>query len=94
MYCKFFFFLGNKLPSSYICIYIYIFIFGYLWRVINAMVRKSELIQVEEMKKSRERPKITLVEVTKKDLSIKEVIENMTSYRIEWRKRIHVADPN
>ena len=62
--------------------------------MINALVRKSELIQVEEMKKSRERPKITLVEVTKKDLSIKEVIENMTSYRIEWRKRIHVAAPN
>jgi len=89
MHCEFFF-LGNKLPSSYI----YIYIFGYLWRVINALVRKSELIQVEEMKKSRERRKITLVEVTKKDLSIKEVIENMTSYRIEWRKRIHVADPN
>ena len=48
--------------------------------MINVLVRKSELIQVGEMKKSRERPKITLEEVTKKDLSIKEVIENITSY--------------
>ena len=25
---------------------------------------------------------------------IKKITESMTSYKIEWRKRIHVADPN
>ena len=83
MYCEFFFWVTNCLVHRYI----YIYIFGYLWRVINVLVRKSKLIQVGEMKKSRGRPKITLEEVTKKDLSIKEVIENITSYWIEWRKK-------
>ena len=41
---------------------------------INALVRKSELIQVERIKKGRGRPKITLVEVIKKDL----ITKNMT----------------
>ena len=62
-------------------------------RPINAPVRKSKLIQVQEIKKFRGRPKIILVEVIKKDLSAKGVIENMTSYRTEWRKRMHGADP-
>jgi hypothetical protein len=50
-------------------------------RVINALVRKSELIQVEGTKKGRE-----------KDMSIKEVGKSLTLYRIEWRKRIHLVD--
>ena len=49
--------------------------------------------QLRELKKGRGIPKITLVEEIK-DLSITEVIENMISNKIEWRKRIHVADPN
>ena len=35
-------------------------------KAINALVRKSELIQVEGMKKGRGRPNITLLEVFKK----------------------------
>jgi hypothetical protein len=35
-------------------------------RAINAPVKKSELIQVDRMKKDRGRPKITLIEVVKK----------------------------
>ena len=50
------------------------------------------------MKKDRERgrgrPKMTLLEGMKKDMSIREVIESITSDKIEWRKRIHVNDPN
>ena len=30
----------------------------------------------------------------KRDIIIKEVIETMALDRIEWRKRIHVANPN
>ena len=57
-------------------------------------MRKSELIEVEIMKKSRERPKITLIEVIKNDMSIKEVTKIMTSDYIEWQKRKHVVDPD
>ena len=52
-------------------------------REINALVRKSELIQVEGMKKSKGRPNIIFVKVFKKDISIKEVIETMILDRIE-----------
>ena len=48
--------------------------FGHVWRrVINALVRKSDYIQVERRKKGRGRPKIILVKVVKNDVSIKEV---------------------
>ena len=63
-------------------------------KAINVLIRKSELIQVEETQKGRGRPKITLVDVVKKDKSIKEVTEVMTMDRIERKKRIHKAIPN
>lgn len=63
-------------------------------RAINARVRKSEWDQVERTIKNRGWPSITLVEVIKDDLSIKEVTENMTSNIIELKKRKHVANPN
>jgi hypothetical protein len=44
------------------------------------------------MKQDRGRPKIKLVEVVKNDMSIKEVTGSMTLDRIEFQKRIHVAD--
>jgi len=52
------------------------------------------LIYVEVMKKSRGRPKFTLVEVIKEDMPNRKVIESMTSNKIEWKKRIHMVDPN
>ena len=36
-------------------------------RAINTLVRKSELIQVNKMKKGKISPKITLVEIVKND---------------------------
>ena len=48
----------------------------------------------EQKKKSRGRPKITLGEVVKNDMWIKDVIESMILGRIEWRKRIYVVDPD
>lgn len=44
------------------------------------------MIQVEKMKKGLKRPKITLVKVVKKDLSIKEVMKNVTLGRIDRGK--------
>ena len=55
-------------------------------RVINATIRKSGLIQVKGMKKCRGRPKLTLVEKVKVDMSTKEVIESMMLGRIDGGK--------
>ena len=69
--------------------------FGHVQRrAINESIKKIELIQVEGSKKGSGRLKIKLVLVIKKETSIREVTETMTLDRIEWRKRIHIADPN
>ena len=57
-------------------------------RATNAPVRMNE-----GTKKGRRRPKIILL-VVKKDMSIKKVTKIMTLNRIEWRKRIHLVNPN
>lgn len=58
--------------------------FGHVQRiVIDAPMRKSGWILVERTKKVRGIPKITLVEMVKKDMLIKKVIESMTLYRID-----------
>ena len=61
-------------------------------REINALIRKSELIQVERTRKSKGRPNITFVNVFKKYISIKEVTETAILDRIEWKKIIHITD--
>jgi len=38
-------------------------------------------------------PKITLVEVKEKDMSIREVLKSMNLDRIQWKKIIFVVDP-
>lgn len=59
-------------------------------RAINALVRTSELIQVERTmtgrgRSSRNRKKAILKKnVVKKHMSIKEITEYMTSNRIKW----------
>ena len=52
-------------------------------RVIYALGKKSELIQVNGVKKDKGRPKITLIEVVKKNMLTKEVAESTTSNKIE-----------
>jgi hypothetical protein len=46
----------------------------------------------EGMKRDRGRPKITLVEIVKKEMLVKEVIESMILDRIEWWIRIHMTE--
>lgn len=46
------------------------------------------LIQVDATKKGRGRSKISLLEVVKKNMSMKEVTKSMFLDRIEWRRRI------
>ena len=55
----------------------------FIGEMIHTPIRKSKLIQVKGMKKDRGRPKITLIEVVKKDMSIKDVTKSITSDRIE-----------
>ena len=63
------------------------------WRSTSSGNR-VKLSKLREQKMYR-KPKITLVEVIKKkDMSIKKVINNMTLDIIEWRKRMHMANPN
>ena len=59
---------------------------------IHASVKKSDLIQVDRMKRGKERPKITLVEIVKMNILVKEVTKNMILDRIEWWRKIHVVD--
>ena len=44
------------------------------------------------MKKGRGRHQMKLVEVLKKDMTIKKITESMILISIEWWKRIHVVD--
>ena len=44
---------------------------------------ESEFIEVGETKKGIGRPKITLIEEVKNDISIKKVTKSITLYRIE-----------
>lgn len=52
------------------------------------------LIQLEGIKKGREKPKITLLEVVKNDMSIKWVTESIILDKIECWKTIGVTNPN
>ena len=57
-------------------------------------MRKSELIQVKGTQRVRGRPKITLVELIKNEISIEKVRESMTLDRIEWKERIYIVLEN
>ena len=63
-------------------------------RAINVLMRKSDLILVERIKRYSERPKITLVEEVKNGIVIKEITKSMILNKIEWWRRIHVANSN
>ena len=56
-------------------------------------IRKSDTIHIEGNAKGRGRPKLTWVEIIKKDLVWCGLIDIMTLDRVEWQKMIHVADP-
>ena len=55
------------------------------WKRLSSTWKKKK-------KKSRGRPKLTLIDIVKNDMSINEVTKSMTSDRIEWRKRIHMIN--
>ena len=63
-------------------------------RAINVPMRKGDLILVERIKRYSERPKITLVEEVKNGIVIKEITKSTILNKIEWWRRIHVANSN
>ena len=48
--------------------------------------------RMEKVKKLRGRPKMTWMEVVKKDMKLLELEESMVADRNIWRKGIHVLD--
>ena len=64
------------------------------WYCLKKVYIYIYISKLREWKKAEEDQKITLVEVIKKYMSITGVKESMTLDRVEWRKRIHMANPN
>ena len=61
-------------------------------RPTNAPFNKSDAIHIEGNVRGRERPKLTWIEIIKKDLVWCSLTDIMALDRVEWRNRIHVAD--
>ena len=59
---------------------------------MDAPVRKVEKIDIEQNKKLREKPKMTWMEVVKKDMKLLELKERMVADRNVWRRMIYVLD--
>ena len=67
--------------------------FGHIVRrPTDALVRRVEKIDIVQGKKLRGRPKMTWMEVVKKDMKLLELEERMVADRNVWRRRIHVLD--
>ena len=68
--------------------------FGHIQRKpLDALVRKSDFLTIHGNARGRGRPKLTWIEIIKKDITICNLSVNLALNRIEWRKQIHVADP-
>ena len=67
--------------------------FGHIGRrPIDALVKRVEKIDIEQGKKLRGRPKMTLLEVVTKDMKLLELEKRMMADRNVWRRKIHVLD--
>ncbi len=62
-------------------------------RHTEAQVRQVEHIGLDDRKKRRGRPKLTWRKVVQHDLEALYISEYLTQNRLEWRKRIYIADP-
>ena len=59
---------------------------------MDAPVRRVEKNDIEQGKKLRGRPKMTWMEVVKKDMKLLELEEGMVMDRNVWRRRIYILD--
>ena len=60
---------------------------------MTAPVRQSETIQVKGARRTRGRPKLTWVEIVRRDMAVCNLTTNMALNRAEWWNRICVVDP-
>ena len=58
----------------------------------DAPVKIVEKIDIAHGKNLREKPKITWMEMVKKDIKLLELKERMIADKNDWRKRIYVLD--
>lgn len=58
---------------------------------MTAPKRRSETIQVEGVRKTRRTPKLTWVEVVRRDMAASNLTADMALNRTEWRNKIRVA---
>ncbi len=61
---------------------------------MEALVRQVEHTGLEDGKKRRVRPKLTWRRVVQHNLETLHISEYLTQTHLEWRKRIHIANPN
>ena len=67
--------------------------FGHIGcRPMDAPVRRVEKIDIEQVKKLMETPKITWMEVVKKYMKLLELEKRMVVDRNIWRRMIHVLE--
>ena len=66
-------------------------VWSYTKKTTNAW--KSDAIHIEGNSRGRGRPKLIWIEIIKKDLVWCGLTNIMALDRVEWRNRIHVADP-
>ncbi|KAI0501450.1 hypothetical protein KFK09_016395 [Dendrobium nobile] len=57
------------------------------------LFRKVVMLDLTYVKKGRGKPKKIWLENIRNDISLLDLDENLTFNRIQWRKKIHVADP-
>ncbi len=63
-------------------------------RHTKAPIRQVEHIELEDRKKRRGRPKLTLRKVVQYNLEVLHISKDLTQNRLKWRKRIHITDSN
>ena len=61
-------------------------------RPMDSPIRMVEKTDIEQGKKLRGKPKMTWMEVVKKDMKLLEMEERMVANRNVWWRRIHVLD--
>ncbi len=62
-------------------------------RHTEALLRQVEYIRLDDRKKRRSRPKLTWRRVVQHGLKVLHISDDLTQNRLEWRKRIYIADP-
>ncbi|KAL4191253.1 hypothetical protein AMTRI_Chr07g79680 [Amborella trichopoda] len=67
---------------------------GHVWHQPSTTpARRCKLVQVEGLKRARDRPKMTWLKIVRKDMGTYGLTEGMAFNKAEWRTEIRVANP-